>query len=833
VVILACALLSSARVPARATPPGATADAVRAVLEQTADHHAASASIARGPAWDALTVRRLVAYLHGDVSAASEADVALLRDELERPAALIVSGAVSMGNYQGGFLYYYLRHLQAARQLAVRVGSRRGETWTPAIDSGSPIGLITGSSSGSINAFVAAISSCQDLVRDPHESLFWKVWLPVGARQLQSNEQVQPDGLLSTVAVEDAVHLVQSEWEAGRWSSHESCSVDVGLSATRLQARTVMPFDGAHMKLRRQTEKLMFSMRGAAGEAPRLTPFVPPEAAAADGVLGKLFPRIGPPGRDMQVRDVLDVLQASSAFSFAFPPHHLSLSTGDVPSRLDDGLFTDGGVFDNRPVGMALLMQRWRLGEAGAAAARTRYIVQDPDVVAWTPGRPAASAPPLDALAPAPSTGARPRNFLDTWQSFTEDFLATAFEVELTDVIEREAGLATSLEVPPRRVPVAGAYLMEFLSFAERDFRVFDFFTGMVDAWRQLAETSLVFQVLAQTGPIEFDGKAPEFDCLLAWRTHQLTNSGPPPPGACGALDHADPILRRNLEALVNASAVTLAFSTRPTPRPQDPSDEATFMRALGGTAATAAYQFRELEYRGQPATPETLPLAIRDVMQVIIERTTFNQTDGISRFAVGGVGKAAVNYYAYRPPMVFVGAGMLSDRGFEVQGGWRLPWNHHTLPLTDLRLDAVVRARAIHVGDDGDPATANDVLQATYMAAAHLTDELQLGRFAPSLQSLLQIHLGVGWAIESERRWDLHAIAWRHGPEAIVGATLFQRLYFEASADIYRGEHVNGCDPAGSVCGASEAGVGGAAPRQAHASWALRFALGYRLFLD
>lgn len=817
---MACALLSIARAPAGATPPGASDGAVRAVLKQTADHHAASASIARGAAWDAVTVRRLVAYLHGDVAAASEADIALLRDELERPAALIVSGAVSMGNYQGGFLYYYLRHLQAARQLALQVGSRRGETWTPAIDGGSPIGLVTGSSSGSINAFVAAVSSCQDLVWDPHESLFWKVWLPVGARQLQSNEKVQPDGLLSTAAVEDAVELVQKEWEARRWSSHESCSVDVGLSATRLRARTVTPFDGAHMKLRRQTEKLMFSMRAAAGEAPRLTPFIPPDAAAADGVLGRLFPRIGPPGRDMEVRDVLDVLQASSAFSFAFPPHRLSLTGGNLPSGLDEGLFTDGGVFDNRPVGMALLMQRWRLGEAGAAASRTRYIVQDPDVVAWTPGRP----PP-----PPPLSGTR--NFLDTWQSFTEDFLATAFEVELTDVIEREAGLATSLEVPPRRVPVAGAYLMEFLSFAERDFRVFDFFTGMVDAWRQLAETSLAFQVLAQTSPIDFDGKAPEFDCLLAWRTHQLTNTGPPPPGVCGALDRVDPILRRNLEALVNASAVTLAFSTRPAPKPQDPSDETTFMRALGGTAATAAYQFRDLEYRGQPATAQTLPLAIRDVMQVIIERTTFNQTDGVSRFAVGGVGKAAVNYYAYRPPMVFLGAGMLSDRGFEIQGGWRLPWNHHTLPLTDLRVDTVLRARAIHVGEDRDPATANDVLLATYMAAAHLTDELQLGRRAPSFQSLLQIHLGVGWAIESERRWDLHAVAWRHGPEAILGATLFQRLYLEASGNVFREEHVNGCDPTRGVCGVPGTGAASAGP--SHDSWGLRLALGYRFFLD
>ena len=76
-----------------------------------------------------------------------------------------------------------------------------------------------------------------------------------------------------------------------------------------------------------------------------------------------------------------------------------------------------------------------------------------------------------------------------------------------------------------------------------------------------------------------------------------------------------------------------------------------------------------------KPADSDCVVLAIRDIMQDVIERTTFNQQDGLGRFVIGGIGKAAANYYAYRSPKLFLAAGLVTDRGFELQGGWRLPW--------------------------------------------------------------------------------------------------------------------------------------------------------------
>ena len=114
------------------------------------------------------------------------------------------------------------------------------------------------------------------------------------------------------------------------------------------------------------------------------------------------------------------------------------------------------------------------------------------------------------------------------------------------NAIEREPTLYAGIEIPPRRVPVAGAYLMEFLSFVEQDFRVFDFFTGMVDAWQQLASTSLVFQAHGGGEPVADVRRAdaPEFGCLLAWRAHQLAGAPPPGDDACAAVGQSHRVIR-------------------------------------------------------------------------------------------------------------------------------------------------------------------------------------------------------------------------------------------------------------------------------------------------
>ena len=73
---------------------------------------------------------------------------------------------------------------------------------------------------------------------------------------------------------------------------------------------------------------------------------------------------------------------------------------------------------------------------------------------------------PLPTQAPTPTVSVTPNTpdaegsaatFLDAWFPFVGDFLTTAFEVEMMDAVEREDSLFNGLEIPPRKVPVAGA----------------------------------------------------------------------------------------------------------------------------------------------------------------------------------------------------------------------------------------------------------------------------------------------------------------------------------------------------------------------------------------
>src|SRR4029077_5730368 len=74
----------------------------RQALAQAANQHAQAAATLRARTWNADTVQHLARWANGDPAAASPDEISLLRDELGRPVSLSVSGAVSLGSYQGG-----------------------------------------------------------------------------------------------------------------------------------------------------------------------------------------------------------------------------------------------------------------------------------------------------------------------------------------------------------------------------------------------------------------------------------------------------------------------------------------------------------------------------------------------------------------------------------------------------------------------------------------------------------------------------------------------------------------------------------------------------------
>ena len=95
-------------------------------------------------------------------------EIALLRAELERPLSLSVTGAVSLGNYQGGYLYYLVAALRELRRLEKDTAGRLGVARVG--EEVAPLTVATGASSGSINAFISAMAACRRNETRPRES---------------------------------------------------------------------------------------------------------------------------------------------------------------------------------------------------------------------------------------------------------------------------------------------------------------------------------------------------------------------------------------------------------------------------------------------------------------------------------------------------------------------------------------------------------------------------------------------------------------------------------------------------------------------------------------
>src|SRR5512138_1435872 len=113
------------------------------------------------------------------------------------PAAisLTVSGGVSLGAYEAGFLAYAL-------------GAVREEDTAD-------LKLVTGASAGSLNALLSVLVACGgEAPSSPADSLFWHTWIPIGFEQLSA----APPGALGAFSrrwLERQAAQVERAWNGG------------------------------------------------------------------------------------------------------------------------------------------------------------------------------------------------------------------------------------------------------------------------------------------------------------------------------------------------------------------------------------------------------------------------------------------------------------------------------------------------------------------------------------------------------------------------------------------------------------------------------------------
>ncbi len=385
-------------------------------------------------------------------------------------SSITVSGGVSLGAYEAGFLFY-----------ALTAGQH-----DPAID----LRLLTGASAGSLNALVAVLTACGPAGGSPTRSPFWSTWIPVGFDEMFTPEGASPLGVFSRDWLERGGAELERVWNEG---IDPDCDVVLGVSATRAEPRVLQAAAG-RLELPQMEEKFTVRVRGRGpGRPPRVTNYVPARA-----------PRPGPllvtdEGGEVPFSELRDLILASMSFPVAFPPQPLRTCTvGDtgttgvcLPAEARTALYVDGGVFDNAPLRLAVSLARSGLRELPGGRLGWREV-PDPGVrvapvdVSFTFVDPSATEYPPPAVATEESEPSLTREL----GALLASFVATARSKELTVLLEEHPEIADRLLLPRRRFPAAGAPLLAFLGFFETEFRVFDFHLGMYDARRMLEEAA-------------------------------------------------------------------------------------------------------------------------------------------------------------------------------------------------------------------------------------------------------------------------------------------------------------------------------------------------------
>jgi predicted acylesterase/phospholipase RssA len=766
-----------------------------------------------------------------------------LRAELSRVAAvervrisLVSRGGASLGNWQGGFLYLVTEWAKS------RPGRRAGPgVADPAFST------VTGASAGAVNGLVAAIESCRAPNPSVQDSLYYQVWIGLGLFGRHGSPGLFPTerggstalSLFTSEALEAT--LAKAKHDIASHEPLPSCAVDFGFVATHM-APTDSPVhvrESGDPILTTKQLKEKFTVRLRSPDAP---------AARRDPGAGRLGIRnIGPPAasqgdqlyyaglghdREVSLDSLLEGIRASAAFPGAFPPVPLAYTQyvpgpdGRVRPREREATFIDGGILDNTPVGLAVSLDAWREDTPdsdphleGLVPPEPRtYLFLEPLVRSWS-----------QREAQAKESPSGEETLMGTYLAFTGNLLATSADAQLTNTAEQFSFVRRErpewneprLSVPERHMPIAGEQFENFMAFLEQDFRVFDFYVGMADAYEYLerercfsapegescqADEQLrsLDAALKQTNPgyrcIRAYYESPEASSLEPIDTERL-------PQECRELQQVacektrPPDSEKAVKAFLRSRAVSKQAERDRCFEPAIANHN--FRALLAGMhnykvwMQSDAYseseeldRFFETLGRGEPSErfiyvdlpthlgrndgyldPAEARRGFRSLVQEGIDQLASEQPVA-SEYALEIAGSTAADalYGRFYPRHIF-GLGV-AQNGLEAVYGRRLgerPWRWDTtFRLFNLRRQSFAPGL--------DPFTGE------FYLSTQATRILSPTKFA-------DIELGAGWAVSETFAFNSKSpghIAFRTGPRSYLALVLLQRLYLALNVDYY-----------------------------------------------
>jgi predicted acylesterase/phospholipase RssA len=383
------------------------------------------------------------------------------------PISFTISGGVSLGSYQGGYAYYASKVLKEQTKYHIV--------------------QVTGASAGSINSFLLAASICLDSESVPEQSLFYKAWTDIGIKELREGENLSAFGLFTQDNIRDTAKSLLNKI----WQSRPSlpCSVLVGITVTRRDVKKY--YFSPELAVPHQEEKISFMLKY--DNHWHINPVIIQGKSGPKPILG--FGR----GSEEDKEVLLDLLMASSAFPGAFPPQELKIANADTAalkncgkgwnskhitnlwdsisscssSLLDTSDFLDGGVFENRPLRLAYNLSKINAGDRSAFSDSMLFVYLDQDNKKY----------PLSTLASMDDTA---NTFFSNLIGFSSSFVESARNKELFSLFEEMHSSPDHILLSGNRIPPISEGLHAFAGFFDRDFRRFDFYLGMYDAYRDI-----------------------------------------------------------------------------------------------------------------------------------------------------------------------------------------------------------------------------------------------------------------------------------------------------------------------------------------------------------
>ncbi|MCU0662262.1 MAG: patatin-like phospholipase family protein [Myxococcota bacterium] len=599
--------------------------------------------------------------------------------------SITVSGGVSLGAYQGGYLYYLAQVARANPE---------------SID----IKVASGSSAGMVNALllIMALGAIED--EKPDESVLFRVWTKSTFDDLFDVENAPPLALSSRRELERTAKWLEAEWSKGLTPNVD---VVLGAAATRLASRELEVSDG--FTVPKQEEKFTLRIRGQGkGKPPLVENYVDPTYGAEQ----PLLPLSGGLGRVPDVHEDFDVLRrllfASSAIPIFFVPQEIHYCLTDPQSSSSSkeclepthkAQFIDGALADKQPLRLA-----YRLAAAGLST-QLDGTTQWRDVPNMAQGQLPSTAhflllDPVRSTYPASEQEEETEasleqavHFFAEWGRFLKEYVASARNKEVSTLHEEHPAVRDRLRIATSDFPLASSPLLNFFGFFDRKLRTFDFYLGMRDARAYLERWQASSKTLGPHG----DGMALRFPEPLE-RTPQMGTSGwapflclrevidadPPRPSACNGLHDFRILLQTAFDRLYDhCRALPLEESLSHThcrkamqgadpPRIVRAEDESEGFWRQADEEGEFHYVARLLEGYRFKFEDLGLDREDADLATSRIRTHILNHLDAYAkklesgdRLALRLLGKPAVNFFVYAPPETIVY--LVAGRGAEV----------------------------------------------------------------------------------------------------------------------------------------------------------------------